>query len=148
MGEQQRKEEEARQLKIEKQKIREEEEQKREAEETRVREEAERKRQEDLRLQEDLEKERLEQQRLDNLRIEAEKAKAETVEKPAISKPFVPGYVEREDISDSEVENAPESIELSQKEEIKFDKATLIKSINDAASRKSKENPKDDKTSE
>merc|ERR1711874_768340 len=58
------------------------------------------------------------------------------------SKPFVPGYVEREDTTDSEVENAPETIELSQKEEKKFDKATLIKSINDAASKKIKDKPK------
>merc|ERR1712088_873335 len=69
--------------------------------------------------------------------------------KRKVSIPFVPGYVEREDTTDSEVENAPESIEVSQKEEIKFDKATLIKSINDAANRKIKEQPKEeDKTSD
>merc|ERR1739848_621395 len=56
---------------------------------------------------------------------------------------------EREDTTDSEVENAPDSIESNKKEEIRFDKATLIKSINDAASRKVKETTKDeDKTPE
>merc|ERR1712241_475675 len=75
--------------------------------------------------------------------------KLQTDQKVALSQPFVPGYVEREDTTDSEVENAPDSIESNKKEEIRFDKATLIKSINDAASRKVKETTKEeDKTPE
>merc|ERR1712241_176990 len=75
--------------------------------------------------------------------------KSQTDQKVPLSQPFVPGYVEREDTTDSEVENAPDSIESSKKEEIRFDKATLIKSINDAASRKVKETTKEeDKTPE
>merc|ERR1711953_634846 len=60
-------------------------------------------------------------------------------------RPLVPGYIEKDNPTDSEVESTPDEANISRKEEVKFDKATLIKSINDAANKKVKEKLKDER---